>query len=117
MELNILLNYLIISIVASMVINTILRNYAKKFTLLIDIPDRSRRIHKRPTPLTGGIGIFIALLVSGKLYIDLNNLNGYVPDFTYELSNTWTISLWYGLNPFISSRRKMHTRGIDASIS
>ena len=85
MELNILLDYLIISIVASMVINTILRNYAKKFTLLIDIPDRSRRFHKRPTPLTGGIGIFVALLVSGKLYIDLNNLNGYVPDFTYQL--------------------------------
>jgi len=25
------------------------------------------------------------LLVSGKLYIDINNLNGYVPDFTYQL--------------------------------
>ena len=85
MELNILLDYLIISIVASMTINSIFRNYAKKYTFLIDIPDRSRRFHKRPTPLTGGIGIFIALLVSGKLYIDLNNLNGYVPDFTYQL--------------------------------
>tara|TARA_B110000879_G_scaffold210677_1_gene301340 strand:- start:2784 stop:3842 length:1059 start_codon:yes stop_codon:yes gene_type:complete len=85
MELTILIDYLIISIVASMAINSILRNYAKKYTLLIDIPDRSRRFHKRPTPLTGGIGIFIALLVSGKLYIDLNNLNGYIPDFTYQL--------------------------------
>jgi UDP-GlcNAc:undecaprenyl-phosphate GlcNAc-1-phosphate transferase len=85
MELNILIDYLIISIAASMTINSILRNYAEKKTLLIDIPDRSRRFHKRPTPLTGGIGIFIALLASGKLYIDLNNLNGYVPDFTYQL--------------------------------
>jgi len=85
MELNILIDYLIISIAASMTINSILRNYAEKKTLLIDIPDRSRRFHKRPTPLTGGIGIFIALLASGRLYIDLNNLNGYVPDFTYQL--------------------------------
>jgi len=85
MELNILVDYLIISIAASMAINSILRNYAEKYALLIDIPDRSRRFHNRPTPLTGGIGILIALLVSGKLYIDLNNLNGYVPDFTYQL--------------------------------
>lgn len=85
MELNILVDYLIISVAASMAINSILRNYAEKNNLLIDIPDRSRRFHNRPTPLTGGIGILIALLVSGKLYIDLNNLNGYVPDFTYQL--------------------------------
>tara|TARA_B100000780_G_scaffold37051_1_gene23078 strand:+ start:712 stop:1770 length:1059 start_codon:yes stop_codon:yes gene_type:complete len=85
MEINILVDYLIISVAASMAINSILRNFAEKYALLIDIPDRSRRFHNRPTPLTGGIGILIALLVSGKLYIDLNNLNGYVPDFTYQL--------------------------------
>ena len=45
----------------------------------------SVKFHKRPTPLTGGIGIFIALLVSGKLYIDLNDLTGYLPDFTFHL--------------------------------
>ena len=65
MNINILIDYLFISIAASMTINSILRNYALKYTLLIDIPDRSRRFHKRPTPLTGGIGIFIALLISG----------------------------------------------------
>ena len=85
MELTIILDYLIISIIASMAINSLLRNFAKKYYLLIDLPNRSRKFHKRATPLTGGIGILIALLVSGKLYIDLNNLNGYVPDFTYQL--------------------------------
>ena len=68
-----------------MTINSILRNYAKKYNILVDIPDRSRKFHKRPTPLTGGLGILIALLISGKLYIDLNNLTGYLPEFTFQL--------------------------------
>ena len=59
MELSIIIDYLIISIVASMAINSVLQNYAKQYKLLIDLPDRSRKFHKRPTPLTGGIGIFI----------------------------------------------------------
>ncbi len=85
MELTIILDYIIISIIASMTINSILRNYAKKYNILVDLPDRSRKFHKRPTPLTGGSGILIALLISGKLYIDLNNLTGYVPEFTFQL--------------------------------
>jgi UDP-GlcNAc:undecaprenyl-phosphate GlcNAc-1-phosphate transferase len=85
MEITIIIDYLIISIVASVAINSILRNYAKTNNILVDIPDRSRKFHQRPTPLTGGTGIFIALILSGKLYIDLNNLNGYVPEFTYHL--------------------------------
>jgi len=85
MELTIIIDYIIISIIASMAINSILRNYAKRYNLLIDLPNRSRKFHKRATPLTGGIGILIALLISGKLYIDLNDLNGYLPDFTYQL--------------------------------
>ena len=85
MDLTLIFDYIIISIIASMTINSMLRNYAKKFNILVDIPDRSRKFHKRPTPLTGGIGILVALLISGKLYIDLNNLTGYVPEFTFQL--------------------------------
>ena len=85
MELKLIIDYLIISIVVSIAINHLLHNYAKNKNILIDIPDRSRKFHKRPTPLTGGLGILIALLISSKLYIDLNNLNGYVPEFTYNL--------------------------------
>ena len=62
MELTIILDYIIISIIASMAINSILRNLAKEYNFLVDIPDRSRKFHKRPTPVTGGIGILIALL-------------------------------------------------------
>ena len=85
MDLTIILDYIIISIIASMTVNSILRNYAKKYNILVDIPDRSRKFHKRPTPVTGGIGILISLLISGKLYIDLNDLTGYVPEFTFQL--------------------------------
>jgi len=85
MEITIIIDYLIISIIASIAINSILGNYAKTNNILVDIPDKYRKFHSRPTPLTGGVGIFIVLVLSGKLYIDLNNLNGYVPEFTYYL--------------------------------
>ena len=85
MELTIIFDYIIISIITSMAINSILRNLAKQNNFLVDLPDRSRKFHKKPTPLTGGIGIFIALLISGKLYIDLNNFTGYLPEFTFHL--------------------------------
>jgi UDP-GlcNAc:undecaprenyl-phosphate GlcNAc-1-phosphate transferase len=85
MELTIIIDYIIISIIASMAINSILRNYAKKYNFLVALPDRSRKFHKRPTPMTGGAAILVSLLITGKLYIDLNNLNGYLPDFTLQL--------------------------------
>tara|TARA_B100000900_G_scaffold352966_1_gene320865 strand:+ start:1397 stop:2464 length:1068 start_codon:yes stop_codon:yes gene_type:complete len=85
MELTIIIDYIIISIIASMAINSILRNYAKKYNFLVALPDRSRKFHKRPTPMTGGVGILVSLIITGKLYIDLNNLNGYLPDFTFQL--------------------------------
>ena len=85
MELTIIIDYIIISIITSMAINSVLRNYAKKYNFLVALPDRSRKFHKRPTPMTGGVGIMVSLLITGKLYIDLNNLNGFHPDFTSQL--------------------------------
>ena len=85
MELNIIIDYLIISIIASMAINSALRNLAKKNQILIDIPDRSRKFHKRATPLTGGMSIILSVLISAELYLDLNGLKGFVPTFTQHL--------------------------------
>ena len=85
MELNIIIDYLIISILASLAINSVLRNFAKEKKLLIDIPDRSRKFHKRATPLTGGIGIFLAVIISTEIYLDLNNLKGYMPEFSQKI--------------------------------
>ena len=85
MDLNIIIDYLIISIIASMAINSALRNLAKKRKILIDIPDRSRKFHKRATPITGGLAILLASVISAELYLDFNELKGYVPEFTYHL--------------------------------
>jgi UDP-GlcNAc:undecaprenyl-phosphate GlcNAc-1-phosphate transferase len=85
MELNIIIDYLIISIMASLAINSVLRNFAKEKNLLVDIPDRSRKFHKRATPLTGGIGILLAVIISTEIYLDMNNLKGYIPEFTQKL--------------------------------
>jgi len=85
MELNIIIDYLIISILASLAINSVLRNFAKEKKLLVDIPDRSRKFHTRATPLTGGIGILLAVIISTEIYLDMNNLKGYMPEFSQEL--------------------------------
>ena len=85
MNINILIDYLIISAIVSLSVNLITRNIAKRNNLLVDLPDRSRKFHKRPTPLTGGMSIFISLLISAKLYIDLNELNGFIPLFSSML--------------------------------
>ena len=85
MELNIIIDYLIISIMASLAINSIFRNFAKEKKFLIDLPDRSRKFHKRATPLTGGIGILIAVIISTEIYLDINNLKGYMPEFSLQL--------------------------------
>ena len=85
MDLNLIIDYLILSIIASFAINMIFRNIAKAKNILVDIPDRSRKFHNRATPLTGGISIIFAVLISGKLYLDFNDLNGYVPLFTFNL--------------------------------
>lgn len=85
MGLNLIIDFLIISVIASIAINVWIRNLAKKTNVLIDLPDKSRKFHKRATPLTGGISILIAMLISGKLYIDLYELSEYMPNFTLQL--------------------------------
>ena len=87
MELNIIIDYLIISIMASLAINSVLSNFAKESTL--DIPDRSRKFHKRATP-TGGIGILLAVIISTEIYLDMNNLKGYMPEFSQALYSLHT---------------------------
>ena len=60
----------------------------RQINILVDVPDRSRKFHNRATPLTGGISIIVAALISGKLYLDFNGLSGYVPFFTFNLMVT-----------------------------
>ena len=58
MNFNIILDYLILSAFVSLAVNYMARNIARRYELLVDLPDKSRKFHKRPTPLTGGIAIF-----------------------------------------------------------
>lgn len=85
MDLNLIIDYLIISIITSLAIHMFLRNQAERYKLFIDIPDKNRKFHNRATPVTGGLSIIITVLISGKLYLDLNNLNGYMPKFSFYL--------------------------------
>jgi UDP-GlcNAc:undecaprenyl-phosphate GlcNAc-1-phosphate transferase len=54
-----------LSFFASLVSNAWLRILAKKNNFLIDNPDKYRKFHKNPTPLTGGIGITFGIIFSG----------------------------------------------------
>ena len=61
------LSILFLSFFASITFNGFFRNLAKKYGILIDLPDKSRKFHFRATPLTGGISIFTAMIVTGVL--------------------------------------------------
>jgi UDP-GlcNAc:undecaprenyl-phosphate GlcNAc-1-phosphate transferase len=80
-----LLSFLLISIINSFFFNLILRTFARKKRLLIDIPNKSRKFHKRPTPMTGGISILINIIFTTWLYVNLNNLMGYIPIFSLSV--------------------------------
>jgi UDP-GlcNAc:undecaprenyl-phosphate GlcNAc-1-phosphate transferase len=85
MSLNLILNYLGLSAAISIAINYIFRNIAKNNKILIDLPDKSRKFHKRATPLTGGVAIMTSILVSGNIYLNINELDGFIPNFSYQM--------------------------------
>jgi len=65
---------LFLSIFASITFNGFFRNISKANNILIDIPGKSRKFHDRATPLTGGISIYIATLVSALLLTGLTDI-------------------------------------------
>ena len=69
------LTILFLSIFASITFNGFLRNISKANNILIDIPEKSRKFHDRATPLTGGISIYVATLVSALLLTGLTNIS------------------------------------------
>ena len=72
---------LLLAFFASVSFNGFFRNIAEKNNFLIDIPDKSRKFHFRATPLTGGLGIFFGILISGILISGLTDAN-YSLDFS-----------------------------------
>jgi len=67
MTISSALSILFLSFFASITFNGFFRNLAKMNGILIDLPDKSRKFHHRSTPLTGGISIFTAMIVTGLL--------------------------------------------------
>ena len=62
----------LISLLASFFTNAIFRSIAKKNKILIDLPDKNRKFHKRPTPLTGGISILTGSILAILIAVGLN---------------------------------------------
>ena len=44
------------------------------FLHVLDMPDKKRKIHTKPMPLLGGVGIFLAFLLGYMLFAEKNNL-------------------------------------------
>jgi UDP-GlcNAc:undecaprenyl-phosphate GlcNAc-1-phosphate transferase len=81
MLFSIAVTLLFLSFFASVVFTGFLRDVAKKKNFLIDIPNKSRKFHFRPTPLVGGIAIHASMLLSTLLMLFLVD---YKYDFKIE---------------------------------
>jgi len=84
MELSIAVNLISVSFFAAIVFTGFLRTLAKRYKFLIDLPDKNRKFHNRPTPLVGGLGIHISMLM-GLIILFLS-----VDTMIYDQSNLLT---------------------------
>ncbi len=81
MSIGLIISLLFISATFSAIANAILRNISKKNSLLIDLPDDVRKFHAQPTPLVGGLGIYLGVITT---FFILNALTDFKdPRFEY----------------------------------
>jgi UDP-GlcNAc:undecaprenyl-phosphate GlcNAc-1-phosphate transferase len=78
MLFSIAVTLLFLSFFASVVFTGYFRNVARSNKFLIDIPDKSRKFHFRPTPLIGGLSIHAAMLFSTLFLL-------FLVDYKYDL--------------------------------
>ena len=71
MLFSIAVTLLFLSFFASVVLTGYFRNIARANKVLIDIPDKSRKFHFRPTPLIGGLSIHASMLLSSMFMLFL----------------------------------------------
>ncbi len=81
MLFSIAVTLLFLSFFASVVLTGYLRNIARANKFLIDIPDKSRKFHYRPTPLIGGLSIHASILLSSLFMLFLID---YKYDFQFD---------------------------------
>jgi len=78
MLFSIAVTLLFLSFFASVVFTGYFRNIARSKKFLIDIPDKSRKFHFRPTPLIGGLSIHASMLLSTLFLL-------FLVDYKYDL--------------------------------
>ena len=78
MLFSIAVTLLFLSFFASVVFTGYFRNLARANKFLIDIPDKSRKFHFRPTPLIGGLSIHASMLLSTLFLL-------FLVDYKYDL--------------------------------
>ena len=103
MLFSIAVTLLFLSFFAAVVFTGFLRDIAKKKKFLIDIPNKNRNFHFRPTPLVGGIAIHASMLLSTLLMLFLVD---YKYDFKIE-----------GLDWLPSSISKISEKGYSQKLS
>ena len=81
MLFSIAVTLLFLSFFASVVLTGFFRNVARTNNFLIDIPDKSRKFHFRPTPLIGGLSIHASILLSSLFMLFLID---YKYDFEFD---------------------------------
>jgi len=81
MLFSIAVTLLFLSFFASVVLTGYFRNIAISNRFLIDIPDKSRKFHFRPTPLIGGLSIHASILLSSLFMLFLID---YKYDFQFD---------------------------------
>ena len=81
MLFSIAVTLLFLSFFASVVLTGYFQNIARANKLLIDIPDKSRKFHFRPTPLIGGLSIHASMLLSTLFMLFLID---YKYDFQFD---------------------------------
>ena len=81
MLFSIAVTLLFLSFFASVVLTGYLRNIARRNKFLIDIPDKSRKFHFRPTPMIGGLSIHLSMLLSSLFMLFLID---YKYDFQFQ---------------------------------
>ena len=81
MLFSIAVTLLFLSFFASVVLTGYFRNIARANKVLIDIPDKSRKFHFRPTPLIGGLSIHASMLLSSMFMLFLID---YKYDFQFD---------------------------------
>ena len=77
LNFQIILSIFLISTTFSAIFNAVLRKLSKKYYVLIDIPDKKRKFHSHPTPLTGGFAILFGLLLTFFIITNLSDLSLY----------------------------------------